>query len=287
MTSPNVDAPNDYYELKKIQKLYARALIVAPIVTLVSAFIALIIMILGINNIIYVNPYLFLLLFIYVLIAALTSITAFPRNNLFFGDFIAYKEYKDNEFFLAMELYQSAMYSYDYKEIILNNSWLREYIDTSLAKRYVDKKDDLYTINVLDTFLLENFIGVIKEIPFNVQTYLQYFYENPQLIAEKTKSEAHKIFWHHLIYYYAIRGYFEESIIQYETYAKGILKGLVCDEYYRKLSEYLLYGKDHLSWLSNKTNIISSSTYSLLRLYDSYYEIEDSPINTLVEYRNG
>lgn len=54
----------------------------------------------------------------------------------------------------------------------------------------------------------------------------------------------------------------------------------MCDDYYQKLSEYLLFGKDHLAWLSKKTNIKFSSTYSLLRLFDSYYDIENSIINT-------
>lgn len=47
-----------------------------------------------------------------------------------------------------MELYLSAIYSHNYSEIAKNNSWLREYIDTSLAQRYIDKKDDLY-LNIL------------------------------------------------------------------------------------------------------------------------------------------
>src|SRR5699024_7624210 len=104
----------------------ANAIIAAPMVTLLLAIIGALLLLINFLKYRIINPYLLIFGGTLLLINMFLFFTCFAKSDAVYGDFSAYSLYKNNDFFAALMMYQYAMFSIDYENTRINNSYLKE-----------------------------------------------------------------------------------------------------------------------------------------------------------------
>src|SRR5699024_8570266 len=112
-----------------------------------------------------INPYLLIFGGTLLLINMFLFFTCFAKSEAVYGDFSAYSLYKNDDFFAALMMYQYAMFSIDYENTRINNSYLKEILLRGFEERAKDRKTDLFTVSCATTFIDEYLIGIMDELP--------------------------------------------------------------------------------------------------------------------------
>ena len=203
---PNLTVISNEEEFKKAQKGYANAIIAAPMVTLLLAIIGALLLLINFLKYRIINPYLLIFGGTLLLINMFLFFTCFAKSDAVYGDFSAYSLYKNDDFFAALMMYQYAMFSIDYENTRINNSYLKKILLRGFEERVKDRKTDLFTVSCATTFIDEYLIGIMDELPKSIVYYIDYYYENKNQIIEKQETEQHRLLLLHIAYYFEKKG---------------------------------------------------------------------------------
>lgn len=270
---PNLTVISNEEEFKKTQRGYANAIIAAPMVTLTLAIIGALLLLIGFLKHGIINSY--ILIFGGTLLLANISLFlgCFIKSDAVYGDFRAYSSYKNDDFFAALMMYQYAMFSIDYENTRLNNSYLKEILLKGFEERAKDKRTDLFTVSCANTFIDEYLIGIMDELSKSTIDYINYYYENKNQIIEKQETEQHRLLLLHIAYYFEKEKEHEKAVDIYDSFIKTLSKSPVFD-YWKIQGEQIIFKKDHSKYLLDKKNIKPSSIYSVFKQLDGLYHDE-------------
>lgn len=270
---PNLTVISNEEEFKKAQKGYANAIIAAPMVTLLLAIIGALLLLINFLKYRIINPYLLIFGGTLLLINMFLFFTCFAKSEAVYGDFSAYSLYKNDDFFAALMMYQYAMFSIDYENTRINNSYLKEILLRGFEERVKDRKTDLFTVSCATTFIDEYLIGIMDELPKSIVYYIDYYYENKNQIIEKQETEQHRLLLLHIAYYFEKEGEHEKAVDIYDSFIKTLSKSPVFD-YWKIQGEQIIFKKDNSKYLLDKKNIKPSSIYSVFKQLDGLYHDE-------------
>lgn len=270
---PNLTVISNEEEFKKAQKGYANAIIAAPMVTLLLAIIGALLLLINFLKYRIINPYLLIFGGTLLLINMFLFFTCFAKSDAVYGDFSAYSLYKNNDFFAALMMYQYAMFSIDYENTRINNSYLKKILLRGFEERVKDRKTDLFTVSCATTFIDEYLIGIMDELPKSIVYYIDYYYENKNQIIEKQETEQHRLLLLHIAYYFEKEGEHEKAVDIYDSFIKTLSKSPVFD-YWKIQGEQIIFKKDNSKYLLDKKNIKPSSIYSVFKQLDGLYHDE-------------
>lgn len=270
---PNLTVISNEEEFKKAQKGYANAIIAAPMVTLLLAIIGALLLLINFLKYRIINPYLLIFGGTLLLINMFLFFTCFAKSEAVYGDFSAYSLYKNDDFFAALMMYQYAMFSIDYENTRINNSYLKKILLRGFEERVKDRKTDLFTVSCATTFIDEYLIGIMDELPKSIVYYIDYYYENKNQIIEKQETEQHRLLLLHIAYYFEKEGEHEKAVDIYDSFIKTLSKSPVFD-YWKIQGEQIIFKKDNSKYLLDKKNIKPSSIYSVFKQLDGLYHDE-------------
>ncbi len=280
---PNLGVIKDEEEIKKLQQGFARAIISAPIASIILGITYPIIFIPIMHSVqsVILKSIIYTSVVTVIIAAIIITLSSFAKSELAYGDFPAYKESKNNRFFILVQLYQYAIFSTKHDEVRRNNTYLKEVIVEELERKYMDKATDIFTLGVIDTLIVEYLVGIIDSIPKVVQDYVEYFTENYDILTSKKSIENCKILGFHIVYLLESQGEREKALSLYDKLRENAPESHVM-EYYKKQTATLLRLEDHREFLRDKSNIKTSSAFSLWNIFEGYY-VDDMKLNSRID----
>ena len=262
---PNLTIIANEEEFNKMQKGCANAILWGPIVSLMGVLVG------GILSTI--NGYPRVTGIALIIINLILFFSCFIKMDGVYGDFPAYKAYKEDDFFAALMMYQYAILAVDYIEIRKNNTYLRNILLKGLYPRIKKKKTDILTVSCVTTFISEYLVGVSDEVPELIKTYIDYYYENYKIIVATKDAEANKQLLLYIAYFYDKEDAKDKAVDIYENFIEKLPKTEVFT-YWKMQSEHIILGKDHSNYLLDKKNIKPNLTYGIFKKLDGYYHDE-------------
>ena len=274
---PDVDSVKDEDDFKKIQRSFARALIAGPVTSilfgLISVGIVLTFILIVKNS--YLSSMLFTIAFSIVMITLFIIITSFFKNEIVIGDFPAYKMAKIDEFFVAIQYYHYAFFSTNFEKVREENKYLKFVLYKGLAKKLEEKNLHIYTLQIIDTLLVEYLAGVIKEIPEELDNYVDFLLNNDKAFNKVKDSEQVMILWFNIVrLLYINRCDKERAVELFENIKMMVDEENMVVKYKIKQTEHLLGIKDNSEYLKEKKNISISSADGLYKNFEGYYADE-------------
>lgn len=270
---PDLPAINSESEFKKIRKIYSRALLFAPIISFAEAIVAVTaysaMLFLGISTK-NTNVSVFLVFCIFVGLTIFFS--SFLKAENIYGDFSAYKLYKENDKLTILQFGQYLIFANNWKQKIIDSDWLVDEI-LQYVRKVNDEPGDSTNLGMLDWLIQMEYLGVF-ELDDGINGILKSMFEEDKILSEYPQSEERDIFYFHMVYKLLKGGQVEKCVLQeiMNKSSKKLLKGMPSKEYYTKLSKHLLYDCDYADWLNKNMN--PSSLFTLLGLFESVREIE-------------
>ncbi len=270
---PDLPAINSEGQFEKIRKIYSRALLFAPIISFVEAIAAMVayavLLFSGLSaKYIYISVFLVFCIFI-----GLTMfVSSFLKTENLYGDFPAYKLYKENDKRTLLQLAQYLMFANDWKQKIMDSGWLVNEIFKYAKKTNAEPKDST-NLGMLDWVIQLEYLGVF-ELDDEINGILRSMFEEDKILSEYPQSEERDIFYFHMVYRLLKDGQVEKRVLQevMNRSSEKLLKGMPSKEYYSKLTKHLLYGCDDADWLNKNMN--PSSSFTLLGLFEPVREVE-------------
>lgn len=262
---PNLKVVANEVEFERLQKGYANAILWGPIVSLLLIIVGILLFTLG--------GYLNIIGLSLIFVNATLFLTCFIKQEGVYGDFPAYKAYKEDNFFAALMMYQYAMFAVDYENIRINNTYLRNILLKGLVPRIKNKKTDLLTVACVATFIQEYLVGVVDEMPKSVRDYIDYYHKDYRTIIATKNQEVNKQLLLYIAYFFKAEGLQDKALSIYENYIQKLPKSEVF-EYWKIQSEQIIMGKDHTKYLLDKKNIKPNLTYGVFKKLDGFYHDE-------------
>ncbi len=274
---PDIRPVKNMQELKAKQIGYAKVLLAGP---LASLFFFLLVATLFIPLIVYLeNVYwrggLFTFLLANGLYTLFIIVSSFYRSEQVLGDFSAYKTCKNNTFFVAMHIYQSLIFSTRPHEGWQEAGFLREYLYEQLTKKLQAKDSHFFTLDILDTFLMEYLSGKTDELPQGLADYLDFLIDSPVVLAKAAKQEnAMRLCFHIILYLSFQTEHREKAKLLFEKLQEKINFKLPTAKYLQKQAEQALGLVDNREFLSQKKNIYLSQMQGIYRHFPAYFEAD-------------
>ncbi len=271
---PAIESESDFLKLRKI---YSRALLFAPIVSLAEAIICFILYVslskynMACSDMIYI----FLVLSSFMGLSIFFS--SFIKTETIYGDFPAYKAYKNCSALAALQLCQYMSFSEDWKNTLLKSTWLIEHLKTQLkAKQYNEYK--LLDLKILDWLIQLDYLNILTLNSDMFKILKDIF--NTDYILLLPVGEDRDIFYFHMIYVLNKYRAIEQADLQrnYSQMESILLVKHPSKEYYIKLTKHLLFNQNYSEWLNK--NINPNTTYNLLRVFESVELIEKNIIGS-------
>jgi len=270
---PDLPVINNESQFKKIRKVYSRALLFAPIISFVEAILAMVAYAtLLFSELItkYTNTSVFL---VFCIFAGLTMFfSSFLKAENIYGDFPAYKLYKENDKKTILQLGEYLIFANNWKQKIMDSDWLVDEI-LKYARRANAEPGDSTNLGMLDWVIQMEYLGVF-ELDDEINETLKLMFEENKILSEYPQSEERDIFYFHMIYKLLKDGQVEKCVLQerMNQSSKKLLKGMPSNEYYTRLTKHLLYDCDYTEWLNKNMN--PSSSFTLMSLFEPVKEIE-------------
>lgn len=270
---PDLPAVNNESQFKRIRKVYSRALLFAPIISFVEAIVALVAYAtLLFSELItkYTNASVFLVFCIFIGFTIFFS--SFLKAENIYGDFPAYKLYKENDKKTILQLGEYLIFANNWKQKIMDSDWLVDEI-LKYARRANAEPGDSTNLGMLDWVIQMEYLGVF-ELDDEINETLKLMFEENKILSEYPQSEEQDIFYFHMIYKLLKDGQVEKCVLQerMNQSSKKLLKGMPSNEYYTRLTKHLLYDCDYTEWLNKNMN--PSSSFTLFGLFEPIKEIE-------------
>ncbi|WP_078553098.1 M50 family metallopeptidase [Bacillus alkalicellulosilyticus] len=271
---PDVDSVKDDDDFRMKQASFAKAIIAGPIASLilwvVGAFAGIIIILLSSN--VYVQSGFFTFLVSLTLITLFLLGTSFIKNDIAIGDFPAYKMMKHDRFFVAMQLYQYAIFSSEHERVRRENVFLQELILEELEKKLETKDTHIYTLSVVDSLLVEFLIGRQKELPQVVKEYLEFIVDDPKALSKVKSSELTLIIYSHILRWLNEDEAFKMKALElYDEIKNDIKPNTMIRKYVLRQAEHVLGLADHSEFLQDKRNICYSPAHGIWKNFEGYF----------------
>ena len=280
---PDVDIVQDKDDLKQVQRGFAKALIAGPIASIVFGFIssAIILPLMLVIDNIYLKSILFTILSSTVVITLFITIICFFKNEMVIGDFPAYMMARSDDFFVAMQFYQYAVFSSDFERIRSENKYLKSVLSRGLARKLEEKDLHVYTLQIIDTLLVEYLAGVSEELPEVIDQYVNFLLNNDEAFEKVKDSEQAMVLWFHIVrLLYINRSEKEKAEELFDEIKRRVKKKDPVARYLIKQTEHVLGIKDHSEYLKDKKNINTSSADGLFKNFEGYY-IDEMILNRI------
>ncbi|HHX59950.1 MAG TPA: hypothetical protein GX707_04300 [Epulopiscium sp.] len=262
---PNLTIVSNEKEFNEMQKGHANAILWGPIVSFLLILVG--------GLLFTINGYLRVTGIMFICINLIMFFSCFIKMDGVYGDFPAYKAYKEDDFFAALMMYQYAMFAVDYENIRKNNTYLRNILFKGLIPRVENKKTDILTVACVATFIGEYLVGVADEVPGQVKEYIGYYYDNYKMIIAMKNTEANKQLLLYIAYFFEREGFKDEAIDIYKNFIQKLPKSEVFN-YWKIQSEQIILGKDHSKHLLDKKNIKPGLAYGVFKKLDGFYHDE-------------
>lgn len=276
---PDIDIISNEKDFVTFRNGFSKALIAAPIASIIFniVFALLTFIFKSLFNSPIINHYMNIFLIMLSLATLLITISSMMKNEIAIGDYQAYFAAKKDRNFVLLNLYQYIMFSTKYNTME-SKSFLIENLDKYFEEASKSKLIDLYLLSSVDNILYDYLTDKIDSIPQGAKNYIDFTMDNLDLIYDKLKQkEVPSIFLHHIVFYLAfIKDNKVDAIEFYSKISRKIKVDTPILKYYDLRANHLLGLQNNFSYISDKTNIKTSSLYELLSLFDNYYEDEYS-----------
>lgn len=197
---PDLPAINSESQFKKIRKIYSRALLFAPIISFVEAIVAVVVYSalffsgLSTKN---TNVSVFLVFCIFVGLTMFCS--SFLKAENIYGDFPAYKLYKENDKLTILQLGQYLIFANNWKQKIMDSEWLVDEILQYARKANAEPRDST-NLGMLDWLIQMEYLGVF-EPDDEINGILKSMFEEDKILSEYPQSEERDIFYYYKVKY--------------------------------------------------------------------------------------
>lgn len=268
---PDIEAIRTQEELDTLRCKFARALIAAPIASLILGMIlvgvGISLMLMGTNKL---PSFGFFLAIYSIILTTLYLLVSLIDAGSLVGDFPAYKKMKKNDFFAYSEIYHYFSMASNPTQKRHESDFLKDKLDT-----YIKNLDrSLATLNLISEFLMD---AIVYQIPLghHTKSYVDYHIKFPQVLLNKRQDESAFALVIHLCYYlYSIRRE-EEAVSLFERLKANATNPNAVEEYYFKQAEHLLKIADHLDFLTQREHIKTTQLYWLMDKFEGYYIDEE------------
>lgn len=280
---PDLDVVKDENEFNRLQKSYANAIISGPITStiLLIGGLAISTSFIFLSSDIYLQSIFFSFAKYLTIISLFLLGTCFFKSEIAIGDFPAYKLCKKDGFFVAIQLYQYALFSSDPNKIRSENKYLKEVILNGLSQKLQDKDTSIFTLNILDTLIIEYLSGVSKDLPKVVEDYIDFLIDNKEWMSRLKNYEVSQTLRFHIIrLLYINEKNREESTKLYEELKNDVNMKKTFIKYFIKQTDHLFGYADNSNYLKDKNNIVISSAHGLWKNFDGYF-IDETKLNEL------
>jgi len=278
---PDIGVVKDEIEFKKLQNAYSKAILAGPISSIALFIVGILISILVISlssNVYVISGFYSFAKYLSVISLFLLFSCIF-KSEVAVGDFPAYTLAKKDSFFVAMQLYQYAIVSSDYKRVRSENKYLKEVLLNGLSEKLENKDTHIFTLNLIDTFIIEYLAGMSNELPTIVKDYIEFLLDNPEWMTNLKNYEVSNILRFHIL-----RLIYSEDIDKatklYEDLKKHIKQNNPVMKYYIKQTDDLFGYADNSSYLNDKNNIKISSAHGIFKNFEGYF-VDEMKINEM------
>jgi len=278
---PDIGVVKDEIEFKKLQNAYSKAILAGPISSIALFIVGILISILVISlssNVYVISGFYSFAKYLSVISLFLLFSCIF-KSEVAVGDFPAYTLAKKDSFFVAMQLYQYDIVSSDYKRVRSENKYLKEVLLNGLSEKLENKDTHIFTLNLIDTFIIEYLAGMSNELPTIVKDYIEFLLDNPEWMTNLKNYEVSNILRFHIL-----RLIYSEDIDKatklYEDLKKHIKQNNPVMKYYIKQTDDLFGYADNSSYLNDKNNIKISSAHGIFKNFEGYF-VDEMKINEM------
>lgn len=280
---PDLGVVKNEADFRRLQIAYSKAIIAGPLTSITLWIVVCIIIVPIILTV--ANIYLKSMLFTFLVSLTLTTIflivTSFFKSEIAVGDFPAYTLTKNDSFFTAMQLYQYAFLSSDPESTRRENKYLKDMICEGLSKKLNIQDVNIYTLNIIDTLLVEYLAGVSDKLPQTVSKYIAFLLDNPHLLKSIKESEITLLLRFHIIRLLYTNEDTKQKAKELFYELKGEIKRVTpVSNYLIKQAEHFLGLADHSEYLKNKNNIRVSAAHGLWKNFDGYL-IDEIKLNKM------
>nr|WP_246596219.1 M50 family metallopeptidase [Bacillus alkalicola] len=273
---PDLKSVKGEEELIKHQKGYARALIAGPLASLylwvVGSGIAVLIITISSNVYLQSTMFTFGLSLLFITLFFLGS--SFIKSESAIGDFPAYNLAKKNRFFTGMQLYQYAAFSTDYEKTRRSNTYLKRYLINELSQKLKEEDTHIYTLALLETFIMEFLVGKEKEIPKVVLDYVEFIIAGEKRYSKLGQTEMGLAIIFRIIQLLYSIGDEEKAEKMYEELKVTHKQKTAMRNYFYKQIAHMFGIEDNTEFLNEKKNINISPAHGIWKVFEGYYEDE-------------
>ncbi|MGL5313639.1 MAG: hypothetical protein ACRC92_10365, partial [Peptostreptococcaceae bacterium] len=274
---PDIDIIENNEGFNNFRRSFAKALIAAPIGSIIFniafLFITIVTKLLLHNKML--NGYMLVILINLSIITLMITLSSLMKNEIAIGDYQAYFLTKKNTNFVLINLYQYIIFSTKYTKLE-SRSYLIDNLDKYFKDCTLTRIIDLYLISSVDNILYDYLTGKIDILPEGAKDYINFSIENYSLICKSLKQkEVPSIFLHHIVLYLALNKETRHYATEFYSNISRIIKiNTPILKYYDLRTNHLLGLQNNVDYLSDRTNIKTSSLYELLSLFEGYYDDE-------------
>ncbi|GEM_PF-2546438 len=268
---PDYEGPIDEQNFNRVRKAFARAIIFGPIASILLAVMAVGTFLAvtayfpgGMAQILsfYVSAFVMFIAFFIVLLSSF-------ENEAAIGDFPAYRYVRKNDFFAALQLYQSYIYASNPGRYRENTRYLASVLDRGIEDRLENMQYGLFTYEAVHQRLMSHLSGDEETLPQSVERAVKALYTNRVLFRERL--EIAKVLSFRIVP--VVKALYGEStaIDYYQSLLERFPKRDSVLEYMRKQQAHYLGLEKHGETLLDKEKVRTSMLHPVLKFFEGYY----------------
>lgn len=280
---PDIRAIKDQADLEETQRAYAKAIIAGPISSIILwagvTVLSVLIFFTATNSVILSTT--FTVMVSLTIITLFLLGTSFIKNEYAVGDFPAYKLAKNDRFFIAMQLYQYALFSTEHERVRNESYYLRNVLLDELEIKLQERNNHIYTLGLVDHFIIEHLTGRIEQMPSVIVDYVDYLQEDEERLANiKANDFGLSIYFHILRYMYTKEETKLKALDLYDDLKRKLKPNTPMRKYLLKQADHAFGFADHTEFLHNKENICISPAHDIWKNFDGYF-VDELKLNQL------
>jgi len=201
------------------------------------------------------------------LITLMILLVSSLENEFAVGDIRAKERLAEDDFFAALQLYQSYLYSSDPARFRKRSRYLADRIDQALAERLKERDFSHFTLEALHMRLMAHLAGE-EDITPEVRDYLMSIYENDILVD--SRLEIAHVLGHRMVVFLREHDALETAESFYRRIRSNRHPDPGAGEYLRRQAEHALGMADHGDHLLQAENIRYSILHPVLAYFEGY-----------------